>query len=144
MKKHALAGVAWLLPSTALASDPTALYYFFALQGFSWVWPFILPLFYLKGVRSRLRLYLVLLLLPLGVLELADVPWSILYGIAAWGIYDFPDWLTGYIVNGRHLLAICLSLWFMPRLRRLVLNGLGPGYSPQPGAAADRTATPRG
>lgn len=60
MKKHALAGVAWLLPSTALASDPTALYYFFALQGFSWVWPFILPLFYLKGVRSRLRLYLVL------------------------------------------------------------------------------------
>jgi hypothetical protein len=46
IKMHALAAVACMLPSAALASDPTALYYFMAMQGFSWIWPFVLPLFY--------------------------------------------------------------------------------------------------
>ncbi|MGB5339625.1 MAG: hypothetical protein WBO06_11085 [Gammaproteobacteria bacterium] len=144
MIKQTVVAVACVLPSAAFASDPTALYYFMALQGFSWIWPFVLPLFFLRGARSRLRLYIVLLILPLGILELMDLPWSILWGIAAWGIYDFPGGLPSYVVVGRHVVAICLSLWFLPRFRRLVLNGIDSGPAARQSAATDRPVAPHG
>jgi predicted membrane-bound dolichyl-phosphate-mannose-protein mannosyltransferase len=143
MKKLALAVVAGALSSEAFASDPTALYYFAAFQGLTWVWPFILPALFLRGSRSKLRLYLALLLVPLGILEIIDIPVMVTYGLAAWVSFDVSN-LASMTVFGRHLVALCLSLWFLPRFRRLVLQGLESGSSAQPGAAADRAASPPG
>ena len=115
-----LLGLLLLFPASALASDPTALYYFMAYQALSYTWPFLLPLFFLVKIRPKLRSYLLMLLLPLALLELADLPFQIYAGLAAWDVVEVKGLPTGYII-GRHVFALVLSLALMPGLRRLIL-----------------------
>jgi len=138
MKKIVAAVVAGALPSGALASDPTPLYYFAAIQGLTWVWPFILPALFLIGARPKLRLYLALLLVPLATLEIFDIPIMVTYGLAAWFSLDVSNLsnLASMTVFGRHLAALVLSLLILPRFRRLVLRGLDSGRAGQSDARA--------
>ncbi len=108
------------LPSAAFASDFTALYYYFTIQFLSYVWPFILPVFFLKGVANKARLYFVLLLLPFAMLELIDLPWQIYIGISAWTEFD-PYTGISYYITGRHILALFISVALLPRFRKLLV-----------------------
>ena len=108
-----------LIPVTAFASDPTALYYYLALQIFCFVWPFLIPLPYLINAKAKLKCYFLMLLLPLAMLELVDIPVQIHYGLAAWGWVEFENFSSHYVF-GRHVIAITLSLLLMHRFKRLI------------------------
>jgi hypothetical protein len=68
-------------------------------------------------------LYFILLLLPLGILEITDIPIMVSYGLAAWIPLDVSS-LVSVTVFGRHIVAIIVSLLLLPRFRRLILTRL--------------------
>ena len=123
MKKIVAAVVAGAPPSGALASDQTPLYYFAALQGLTWVWPFILPALFLIGARPKLRLYLALLLVPLATLEIFDIPimvsvhsvYGLFFGLlaskAGWfNPLQAPYFVLGAIVSGFSAIIVVSAL----------------------------------
>ena len=117
-----LAALLLSFPQLVSASNYAILYYFMGWQLFTWVWPFLLPLFFLRRAESRLKLYLCLVLLPLGLRELTDLPMLIYYDLAAWevGLEIVP--MPGFYIFGRQLLALFLSLWLLPKLKRICLS----------------------
>ncbi|MGB5472399.1 MAG: hypothetical protein WBQ78_02845 [Gammaproteobacteria bacterium] len=138
----ALVVLFFVLPGVAAAAGWEALAYFGVFQGLSRIWPFVLPLFFLRRAPCKLQLYLVLLLLPLGVLEVIDTLWFVVTDLSSWGVFEYPrQWLSTYAI-GRHLVAICVSIWIMPRFSRFMRLGIESRTSAQQHAAADRTASP--
>ena len=141
MKKYKvvlfIAAVGLLLPSAAMASNPMILFYIMGLQAFSWIWPFVLPLFYLRAAPFKLGLYLLLMMVPLGILELTDTPLMIYYNLAGWGLVEDVQAAPPFFIIGRELLALGLSLWFLPRIRRLMLAGYESRQAAQQATESD-------
>jgi hypothetical protein len=109
------------VPSIAHASDPTGLLYVMILQAAMLAWPLILPLFYLGSQSNKLHSYFLLLVLALGLLGIVGLPQLLFTNVAAWFSAEDAAYRLAVPLNvGKHLIAIALCVWYLPRFRRLV------------------------
>ena len=63
-----------LLPNIAIASDPSGLVYVLLYQFVIFIWPIILPFFFLGSAIEKFKSYLVLLIAIYGVIGLVSLP----------------------------------------------------------------------
>ncbi len=109
------------VPSIAQASDPTGLVYVMILQAAMLAWPLVLPLFYIGPQRNKLHSYFLFLVVSLGMLGVVGLPELFFTIVAAWfSAEDAVLRLAVPLTVSKHLVAIALCLWYLPRFRKLV------------------------
>lgn len=108
-------------PSIAHASDPTGLVFVMILQAAMLAWPLVLPLFYIGPQRNKGQSYFLFLVLTLGMLGIVGLPQLLFTIVAAWfSAEDAVIRLAVPLNVGKHLIAIALCIWYLPRFRKLV------------------------
>lgn len=74
-----------IIPGVALASGGyEALFAVMGLQLLLFVWPLVLPLFFLSSAEKKRRSYLVLLICIYGIIGLLNLPVNLSYQLAPW------------------------------------------------------------
>jgi hypothetical protein len=82
----------------------------------AFVWPLLLPFFYLRGARNKAKLYLALVLTAYGLVALLSVPFQILALVGS----SFSDNLLLGPLYLSQPLAFATSLWALPKVKRLL------------------------
>ena len=106
-----------LIPASAAASDfgPGLL---FVLVGVivAFTWPLVIPLFYLRGIQCKTKLYLASALASYGLVAAWGVPAQVLL------LFDI-DVAENLTIGALYLtqpLAFLTSLWVIPKIKRIL------------------------
>lgn len=102
-------------PAAASDFGPELLYLMVAVVAVI-VWPLFLPLFYLRGVRNKVKVYLALALTAYGLVALLSAPFQLL---AMVGGSFIDNLLLGPLYLAQPL-AFLTSLWALPKVKRLL------------------------
>lgn len=88
------------------------------------LWPLILPLFYLRGPGSKLRLYFALALTAYGAIGLLSAPFGLLDFIRSFDLFGSSfDSMKIRLLGSVYLvqpMAFVLSLFVSPKVKRLL------------------------
>jgi hypothetical protein len=84
-------------------------------------WPLVLPSFYLRPQRNKLHSYFLFVVLAYGLLGIVGLPQLLFTNIAAWFSAEDAAFRWAVPLNiGKHLVAIALFIWYLPRFAKLV------------------------
>jgi len=92
-----------------------------AIQVLLFVWPFIVPFFFLPEKNKKFAHYLVLLILVYGIRGLVNAPFSFLLQVGVWFNSSYYGW--GYTV-ATQVVGFCISIYVLIKYSAICTNAV--------------------